>query len=251
MAEKIEDSLDRLNEQLEEMGMLKLAIISPYDCKPQKKNARYFEAEKFQQLVNNIKDSGTLESIPLVHKVDDDTYEIISGHHRIDAAKQAGLEKIMVMVDDPGDRDDVVYKQLAHNALAGKDDEVILYELFQSIEDVSKRMATGLADEMDKISYESLNFRVGSFKTFTVLFLPEDVGLYDETIELIEDELSVHPDEELRIASIETFDKFAKAIRTIKRCENIKNNGVALMRMVDLANEQISELKEDTYGKEK
>lgn len=245
--EETRKAIDLLNQKLEEYGMFKIDLVSPYDCIPQKKNARYFEAEKFQQLVTNIRQEGALESVPLVMPADKDgKYKIISGHHRIDASKEADLELIMVMICTPEDQDDIVMKQLAHNALSGKDDEVILYELFQSIDDISKRMATGLSDEMDSIAYTSLNFRVGSFKQFTVMFLPEDIGVFDETLDLIDREATISGDEEVRLTSIEIFDDFAQAIRKIKKAENIKNNGVALMRMVELAQEMIQH-----HGEEK
>lgn len=245
MPNDLKQAVEMLNKQLESYDLMRIDVVHPSDCLPQKKNARYFEAEKFQQLVSNIRDDGNLESVPLVYEADEEgKYRIISGHHRIDAAKEADLDWILVMITDPEDRDEVVMKQLAHNALSGKDDDVILAELFQSIDDIGKRMATGLSDEVDKINYASLNFRVGSFKTFTVLFLPEDIGVFDETMKLIEDELSVKGDEEIRIGSLEVFDKFAKQIQKVKKTENIKNNGVALMRMVELAEEKISEYGE-------
>lgn len=229
--------VDALNETLKQYGLLPIELVDPTILKGQQKNARYMLPEKFKTLVKNVKSEGSLESVPLVVK-NGDRYEIISGHHRIDAAKEAGLEKVLVMVHrEDLTRDEVVSKQLAHNALAGLDDKTLLSELFQSIEDVSLKIATGLVDEAGAISYESLNFKVGTFKEFTVMFLPEDVGLYDEAMELIAQECFVTGQTEVRLASMESWDKFGKVLRRIKKCENIKSNGTALMRMVELAQE--------------
>ena len=228
--------IKELNKKLKSAGMLEMEIVAPKDLKAQRKNARYFEAEKFNQLVKNVKDSQALESIPLVHKKNGH-YEIISGHHRIEAAKEAGLKQILVMVGEGYDRDDVISKQLAHNELAGRDDDVLLYELFQEIENVSKKIATGLSDRIDQIQYTSLNFRVGEWKEFTVLFLPEDIGIVDEKIEEIVEITSIKSQSEVRLDYIKHFDRFAKAVRKIKMAENIKSNGTALLRLVELAEE--------------
>ena len=91
--------LSDLNKELKKLGMLELAIVNPKDCLPQKVNARYMTAETMHQLTENIKKDGHLESVPLVHK-DGDKYRIISGHHRIDAAKAAQLDQILVMIAD-------------------------------------------------------------------------------------------------------------------------------------------------------
>ena len=183
--------IEKLNQELEKNGLLPLDVVDPKILKPQKKNARYFLPEKFKILVENVKKEGALESIPLVIRKDD-KYEIISGHHRVDAAKEAGLDKILVMLHrEDLSRDEVVSKQLSHNALSGLDDKTILAELFQSIRDVSQKIATELNDEVGSVDYESLNFRVGNFKEFTVVFLPEDIGLFDEAMETICSELLV------------------------------------------------------------
>lgn len=241
---KIESTLKELNAELKELGMLELQIVNPLDCLPQAVNARYMTPEIMQQLTENIKNDGHLESTPLVYKDEDleGKYRIISGHHRIDAAKAAGLEKILVMVTEPESIDDIVMKQLAHNALIGIDDKTLLQELFNSITEVSKKIATGLADEIGSISYTSLNFRLGTFKEFTILFLPEDLDEYDKTMERMEEvsyETSVKPSTSVRLSSLDYYNDFKKAIIKIKKVENIKSNGVALMRLVELAKNEL------------
>ena len=164
---------------------------------------------------------------------------IISGHHRVQAAREAGLENILVMVAKPEDKDDIVSKQLAHNELVGIDDETILSELFTSIEDVSKRIATGINDDICKIDYTSLNFRIGEFKEFTVLFMPEDEGYTDEVMSQVAERLSIKSKSAIRLTNIKYWERFATVIRTIKKCENIKSNGTAFIRMVELAEQMM------------
>lgn len=116
--------IEALNEKLVSAGMLPLRLVSPNDCVGADLNARYMPIETMRILTENIKADGRLESVPLVYvdaKLPEGKYRIISGHHRIEAAKNAGVTQILVMVASPQDADDVVSRQLAHNALVGLD----------------------------------------------------------------------------------------------------------------------------------
>lgn len=233
--------LELLNERLVAMGLNELAVVDPADCIPQRKNARYMRPELMRRLVENVKRSGTLESVPLVARVAGESgkFQIISGHHRIEAAKKAGLKAILVMVAPVQSGDELVSKQLAHNSLEGADDPVMLAELFGSIKDLELRLATGLQDQLDKMAYVSISFKAGEFRQFVMLFLPEDEGLYDEAMEKIAELVVLKHDDAVRVTSMAYYDRFAAAIRKVKGVENIKNNGVALLRLVELAEQQM------------
>lgn len=235
------EELVALNEKLKVLGMYPLALVDPKKCKPQRKNARYMKPEVFRRLVENVKRSGTLESVPLVMLVDgtEDVYEIISGHHRIEAAQKAEVKLILVMVAPTLSLDEKVSKQLAHNALEGQDDAVVLAELFSSIQDLQLRLSTGLQDQLEKLAYVGLSFKAGEFKQFTLLFLPEDAGIVDEALDGLVEGMIVKGDDAVRLTSIAHYDRFASAIRKLKMAENIKNNGVALLRLVELAEQQM------------
>jgi hypothetical protein len=238
------EKLQLLNEEFRKMGLAELAVVKPGECKPRHKNARYFKAEKFQQLIRNIKKDGRLESVPLVTK----NLEIISGHHRIDAAKEAGIEYVLVMILDSKNKNEITSKQLSHNALVGEDDETLLKELLESINDVDWRIAAGIDDEVLKVNYETINFRIGSFREFSVLFLPENVQKFDEIMQEVAENVHLTKGKELRITSIEYFEQFGKVLRKIKKTENIKSNGIAFNRMVELAEiglQIVSEGEED------
>jgi ParB-like chromosome segregation protein Spo0J len=230
------NNIDTINEQLRQHGLCEIAIVSPKDCLAQKKNARYFDAEMFQQLVANVKRDGRLESTPLVYR-DGDKFRIISGHHRVDAAKEAGLEKILVLVTSPENRDEIVSKQLAHNAITGKDDAVVLSELFQSIEDLELKLATGLQDIAGRISLDSLNFKLSPTKEMTFLFLPDDEKMTDEAMEAIAEQLALKSNSTVYLASLAYYERFAQALRKVKKIENIKSNGAAFNRLIEIVKE--------------
>jgi len=238
---ELQTAIDKLNVALAQEGLLKIAVMDPLLLKPQQVNARYFTVEKMRQLTDNVRLSGHLESTPLIYFDDDGEARIISGHHRVDAAKAAGLKLIMVLVAEPGTRDEIVSKQLAHNAIVGLDDKMLLQDLFESITSLSMKMRTGLDSEIQKIGTVSLNFKVGMTREFTVLFLPEDIGLFDDAMEAALELVPIKPSADIRITSMEYWDRFKSVIMRLKKVENIKSNGSALIRLIELAEEKMSE----------
>ena len=99
-------------------------------------NPRKMTEPMFTRLVENVRQTAGLESFPLCVQADDGRLDIISGHHRVRAAKIAGVTHSPVIVYEHLDRPDVVAKQLAHNAIEGTDDIALLRQLYQEIEEV-------------------------------------------------------------------------------------------------------------------
>ena len=60
--------IKRLNKQLEGKFPYKLDIVDPKRLIPAKENARYMGQETMKQLIDNIRQSGGMESIPLCNK---------------------------------------------------------------------------------------------------------------------------------------------------------------------------------------
>jgi len=238
---ELDAAITKLNALLEEEGLLKIGVVDPLLLKPQQLNARYFTVEKMKQLTDNVRRSGHLESVPLIYYDEDKVPRIISGHHRVDAAKNAGLKLIMVLVANVSERDEVVTKQLAHNAIVGIDDKMILEQLFESITSLTFKMQTGLDSEIQKISTVSLSFKVGLSREFTVLFLPEDIGAFDEAMDRVVEMTSVRPSQEVRVTSMQYWEQFKTAVMRLKKVENIKSNSAALIRLVELATEKMDE----------
>jgi hypothetical protein len=113
-----------------------VAKVSINILKEQDKNAHLMKPEMFRQLHENIKKRGTLESLPYC-ALTDKGVEIVSGHHRYRAAKEAGLKEIFVLLDTSGlNRSQIAAKQIAHNALVGFDDSTVLREIAKMINDV-------------------------------------------------------------------------------------------------------------------
>lgn len=239
--DQLQSEVAALNEKLQALGFPGIVLLSPKEIKGQDVNARYMLPEKFQQLVRNIKRDNRLESAPLVYH-DGEQWRVISGHHRVKASVEAGLDSILCFITTPESRDELTSKQLSHNALVGTDDKVLLQELFNSIRDIDLKIGTGLNSDIGSINYQSINFRLGEYKELTIMFLPEELEDYDNGLEIIAREaLGLKSQTEVRTTDISYYDKFADTLRRIKKIENIKSNGVALLRMVELAQERLQE----------
>lgn len=244
MSKDLQLEVGALSEKLQGLGLPEMVLVRPEDCLPQDKNARYFEANVFEQLVDNIKSDGHLESVPLLFQDEDlkkkGKYQIISGHHRVDAAKKAGLEYIMAFVKRDLTRQEIVSKQLAHNSLTGLDDMTILSELYSSIEDVNLRLASGLSDEIEKIQYESLNFKAGTFEDLLFIFAPDEIDDIDKAMDELE---KASPSTKVRVADKEDHAALLDALMTIKKVKNVKSNSVAMKLLISLATDKLKELQ--------
>lgn len=74
---------------------LDVLTIYPFENHPFK----VIDDEKMEELVESIKESGVLTPV-LVRPDDEGTYEMISGHRRLHAAKIAGLRKIPAVIKE-------------------------------------------------------------------------------------------------------------------------------------------------------
>jgi hypothetical protein len=199
--------------------------------------------ETFQQLVNNITRDGGLASVPLCHKGKDGILTVLSGNHRVMAARQAGLDRIVVMfIEKDLTKGEKIAIQISHNALVGQDDDVILRELYQEIDDIALKMYAGIDSEvikeLEKLEFTSIAEAKMDFKTITLAFLPEEA---DELAAALEHADLLFSGEESYIASVRRFDEVFSVIADIKEKYNIVSNPTAFMKLVSLARERIDE----------
>ncbi|HOJ95061.1 MAG TPA: ParB N-terminal domain-containing protein, partial [Fervidobacterium nodosum] len=198
--------------------------------KEQDKNARIMKRDMFNQLVSNIKKRGSLESLPYCALVGD-KIEIISGHHRVRASKQAGLKEIPVLVDVSGlTRSQIAAKQLAHNSINGFDDPDVLREISKMITDVDDMLESFV--RIDNIPTPELPSvaHIGSdleWKQVSFVFLRHQL---DELQELIKN-LEQKPDL-LGIAHLQEFNQFVETLRNTQKFNDIKNMSSAIYEMI-------------------
>jgi len=191
------------------------------------------------QLINNLKKFGSLESTPLVY-LNNDTgkYHIISGHHRVEGSIKAKLPYIIVMITntESDNKDELIAKQLSHNVITGKDDEMVLKQLFDQITDINAKIASGLTlDNFDDIPALPINFKVGESQELVLLFLPENLEELDAKLEEIIEDSRITKKSSVLISNIKYYDDVVELLKKIKGEVNIKNNATALMQAIEYA----------------
>jgi len=207
------------------------------NLREQYKNARFMPPKKFERLVENIKADGRLESLPLCVYGERPNgsveLQIISGHHRVRAARSAGITEIYAMVlDSKLSEDQIKSKQLAHNALSGDDDRQILAEIYNSIEDIQARIASGVFVEdininFDPVNVDDIKLDV-DFEAVNFSFLSEKKKEFEDVINLI------ITDKDVYVSDLKNFENFKKAVQTLSKAENVRNIGAIIARMNEI-----------------
>ncbi len=239
MEEKIQTVIQELNAFL---SGPKLALVDPARLKLLDKNARYMDKETFDQLVSNIRHDGALESVPLCHK-DGGVLTVLSGNHRVQAAREAGLKEILVLViDKPLSKGEKIAKQLSHNALVGKDDPQLLKSLWSEIEEMELRMYAGLDSELlkelDKLEFSSISEAKMDYRAISLAFLPEEAEALKAALEQAD---VLFAGEENYALSMTHYKRVFSLVADIKEKFNIVSNPTAFMKLVELAEERMAE----------
>jgi ParB family chromosome partitioning protein len=89
-----EDHSEVPSEKTDGTTSLRLEDLIPFRNHPFK----LYEGERFNDMVESIKNYGVI--VPIVVRKIDDKYEILSGHNRVNAAKEAGLTEIPTVIKE-------------------------------------------------------------------------------------------------------------------------------------------------------
>ena len=208
-----------------------IAEVDVDDLIEQELNARIMDDAKFKQLVSNIKKRGELEQLPYCATTDKGI-EIVSGHHRVRAAKLSGLKQIHVLLDKSGlSRSAIAAKQIAHNSIEGTDDQKILKQISAIITDVDDMLETALNEEffnnvmaeVEKASVPKVDFE---WKTIQFMFLPHMI----EDLERLKK--AVNAADLTGFVPIEEFENMVNAISLASDVENVRNIGAVVHAMI-------------------
>lgn len=221
---------------------LYIAKVQLAELKEQDINARIMKNEMQDQLTANIKNRGQLESLPLIALMGE-KLEIISGHHRVKSAREAGLKEIIVILDKSGlTRSKAASKQLAHNAISGFDDESTLREIVKLMDDVDDMMESYIGKEIleepleqfDKLNTPAVQF---DFKTIAFAFLPNQIRDLDALMKNLDGSCA----EIIGVAAYEQCEKFVETLDKYQQFTDIRNVGAAVHSMIDAANEKMDD----------
>lgn len=219
-------------EKVLELGSnLEIWKVNIEELKEQDLNARYMKAEMFERLTENIRNSERLESLPFC-ALTEKGIEIISGHHRVRAARQAGIYEIFVIVDVSGlSPDKIKAKQLAHNSIGGYDNEELVKRIFDEIQDASAKLEAFVPDKIvedfKRISVGDVNVEMDIQQIQLMFFKYER-----ECIKKLENYLK--EGDEVYAAEIDQFEDVKKMIKEAGQEYNIRAVGTILARLCEL-----------------
>lgn len=229
--------------------------IDPRRIKLLDLNAHYMRHEVFARLVDNLRRDGTLAGdTPFGWRLHDDTtqlpvepetYEVLSGNHRVKASIAADLPEIDFVITDeylPPERRKSI--QLSRNAVVGEDDPAILKTIYESIGDVGMRLYTGLDDQqlnlLATVAVAPMSEASLEFQSISLTFLPHEVqkvlDIWDDTRRLIAGAKGYW------LARWEDYDRAMDALEAAGQAYNIRNTATALMIVLDIFYRHLDEL---------
>ena len=215
------------------------------NIKEQDVNAQVMEDRKMKILTSNIKNRGALESLPYVIK-QGETFSVISGHHRVRAANNAGLKQIYCLVDtNELTKSQIISKQISHNELVGSADSEILGELVKQMQDVDDLIASGLPEKyLNSIQGDPMTIDLPQlefdWRTINLVFLPKQQTDLETLVKLIDNKAAM-----VGAVNVEQYDKFVKVMNQFGKTQNIKSLATTISFLVDLGLKEIEKWQEN------
>jgi len=224
---------------------LRLVYVAIDDVREQDINAQAMSKAAFDQLVANIRSTGAPESVPLLVKTDKGC-EIISGHHRFRASREAKIKYLVALAFGSLDRARVHAKQLAHNSITGKSDAQIVKMIWDRIDDVQARFEAFIDPKIfdnlpQPVSFKPIDVDVAALsKTILFVFLPTQAEDFDAALEQIMPKANV---DKVYIEQRSAFEGWVVAFKRVREDMEIVNSPTALAMMAQLAIERLDQLK--------
>jgi ParB/Sulfiredoxin domain len=245
-----EGKLKEVNQQLAELSKLilpdymRLAYVHVDSIREQELNARSMSKAMFSQLIDNISNSGSLESVPLCAEIDKVVW-IVSGHHRVRAARAAGQTYILVYIASGLTWDQVRAKQLAHNSIEGRDDPELVKKIFEQIQDVQSRFEAFIDAKLFDAAPRPVSFTqvdVDFKKTsraVLLLFLPVQWADMETAIQNI---LPATDIDETLICGYEEWEPWAEVLKRVRQEMDVTAIPTAIAVMAKLASERLDQI---------
>lgn len=146
-----EDHSEVPSEKTDGTTSLKLNDLIPFRNHPFK----LYEGDRFNDMVESIKQYGVI--VPIVVRKVDDKYEILSGHNRVNAAKEAGLNEVPTVVKEGLTEEEATLivtetniMQRSFSELAHSERATVISTRHSAMKNQGVR--TDLLDEIEKLS---------------------------------------------------------------------------------------------------
>lgn len=252
---------DRINALLDQVNplifgtdsRLALRYVLTDEPREQDVNANVMPQGMFNALISNVSKNSVLESVPLMATREEtpEVIEVVSGHHRTRAAKQAGIDGFVVLLYRGITSAEIHAKQLAHNAIQGKSDPEIVREIFQRIDSLPEQMESyidpAIFDTLPKaVSFDMIDLDpLAEAKTVTVVFLPTQAVDFRKAVEL----LDADPDT-VYVANRTAFDGFKAAVQFTRDELEVVSVPTAISAMARLALERLAQIRSEREARE-
>lgn len=226
----------------------KVKLVALSEIELLKKNAHFMNKAEFDQLTQNIAKHKELTSVPTCVKQKNGKYLVISGNHRVKAARAAGLNQIHILYchENEISNDEQLAIQLSHNSIKGSDDLIILKELVESINSMEYKEFAFINEEdfeeLDRIRYEMLN-PMNATVMYTFAFFESSA----EAFESLKREINLLPSSaqpNVELAPRWILKDFNEIVSKIQQEFGLKSTGLAIVKMVELASRQLFEEEE-------
>jgi len=229
-------------EQMLALGQdLEIWHIHVDELREQDVNARTMPPRMFERLQQTIAQDKRLEALPLVAKLGDN-FELVSGHHRVRAARAAGVTEVYAMVDVSGlTKDQIAAKQLAHNSISGIDEPQLVKKIFEGIRDVDARLEAFIDPTVlnlpmpDKVTLPNLDLQL-EYSTTLITFLPSQQARFDKAVEQVLQQVDVERDQ-IYIADKELYERWKATMRRLSKEYDARSLSTVIMRLLDAAAE--------------
>lgn len=232
--------VDQLNAGLGEITPYKLAVVAPHELRPAERNARYMTRRQMTVLSANVRKDKNLQSVPFCWRRADGSFVIVSGHHRVEAAADAGVEAILILYTDASmSEPERIAAQLAHNAIVGQDNPTVLLDLWARIDDLRLKVYTGLDDAllqtMRPVEVKRLSESHLLFEEIALTFVSAEIAQIEETLKRL-----AGLKRRRWVADAQDFDRFFDTLLTFKEAANVFNTSTAIKAMTEIAQEWIA-----------
>jgi hypothetical protein len=242
------EKLDETNARLAEVSKLLypdnliLKVVPVEALTEQKVNPRSMPQKMFDQMIDNVKNTGQLESVPLCAQVGEELH-IISGHHRTRAARAAGIKYILVLLFLGLEDSRVKAKQLAHNNISGSDDPELVRRVFDMIHDVQAQFEAFVDPRVfdaipQAVSFKPVDVQMqNAAKTVVIVFLDTQFKQFDAAIQATFPKVT--PDK-VYLANKEAFEGWRDTLNRVREECDIVSVPAALAYMAVLVNKQLN-----------
>ena len=227
-------------------------------------NAQFMNHDTFRQLVENIAHDQDLMHDPfgaywgyyqegdeIQYDADNEPIvEVLSGNHRVMAARAAGLPRIKIKVSTaPMSREERIARQLSGNALVGESDKEILRQLYDHLDEASWKQYSGLDDKtlglLEEVSLPSIGEAGLTFQTITFTFLPHEL---ERVTAVWEEAQALVRADKVFLARWGEYDRLLDGLAQAGAAYGITNTATSLLAILTVFERHLSDLQEGWYN---